>query len=295
MKKYEVKYKIDQNDKFAIFNLSHELKIDKTIKFESIEDANNFPLVQKLFYLPFVKVVELSNLVIKLERFDILKWDDVIDEVGIEIENYLNSYDSDITLKNQNNKSVTLYAESTPNPNVIKFVSNKILAKKIYDFKENKLTKIDLIDDLFKLDFINEIFITENYISITKIEDFEWNEKVSETKELIKTYLKKKLNDFRNQLIEFSSNNKNKKIKSTDITSKKIIQILDEYVKPAVASDGGNILFDSYNKKNKVVNVILQGACSGCPSSTITLKNGIENILKEMLPGVVKNVIAINE
>lgn len=295
MKKYEVKYKIDQNDKFAIFNLSHELKIDKTIKFESIEDANNFPLVQKLFYLPFVKVVELSNLVIKLERFDILKWDDVIDEVGIEIENYLNSYDSDITLKNQNNKSVTLYAESTPNPNVIKFVSNKILAKKIYDFKENKLTKIDLIDALFKLDFVNEIFITENYISITKIEDFEWNEKVSETKELIKTYLKKKLNDFRNQLIEFSSNNKNKKIKSTDITSKKIIQILDEYVKPAVASDGGNILFDSYNKKNKVVNVILQGACSGCPSSTITLKNGIENILKEMLPGVVKNVIAINE
>lgn len=295
MKKYKVKYKIDQNDKFAIFNLSHELKIDKTIKFESIEDANNFPLVQKLFYLPFVKVVELSNLVIKLERFDILKWDDVIDEVGTEIENYLNSYDSDITLKNQNNKSVTLYAESTPNPNVIKFVSNKILAKKIYDFKENKLTKIDLIDALFKLDFINEIFITENYISITKIEDFEWNEKVSETKDLIKTYLKKKLNDFRNQLIEFSSNNKNKKIKSTDITSKKIIQILDEYVKPAVASDGGNILFDSYNKKNKVVNVILQGACSGCPSSTITLKNGIENILKEMLPGVVKNVIAINE
>lgn len=295
MKKYEVKYKIDQNDKFAIFNLSHELKIDKTLKFESIEDANNFPLVQKLFYLPFVKVVELSNLVIKLERFDILKWDDVIDEVGTEIENYLNSYDSDITLKNQNNKSVTLYAESTPNPNVIKFVSNKILAKKIYDFKENKLTKIDLIDALFKLDFVNEIFITENYISITKIEDFEWNEKVSETKELIKTYLKKKLNDFRNQLIEFSSNNKNKKIKSTDITSKKIIQILDEYVKPAVASDGGNILFDSYNKKNKVVNVILQGACSGCPSSTITLKNGIENILKEMLPGVVKNVIAINE
>lgn len=295
MKKYEVKYKIDQNDKFAIFNLSHELKIDKTIKFESIEDANNFPLVQKLFYLPFVKVVELSNLVIKLERFDILKWDDVIDEVGTEIENYLNSYDSDITLKNQNNKSVTLYAESTPNPNVIKFVSNKILAKKIYDFKENKLTKIDLIDALFKLDFINEIFITENYISITKIEDFEWNEKVSETKELIKTYLKEKLNNFRNQLIEFSSNNKNKKIKSTDITSKKIIQILDEYVKPAVASDGGNILFDSYNKKNKVVNVILQGACSGCPSSTITLKNGIENILKEMLPGVVKNVIAINE
>ena len=93
----------------------------------------------------------------------------------------------------------------------------------------------------------------------------------------------------------FLYDKKDKNLKSTDDASKKIIQILDEYVKPAVASDGGNILFDSYNKKSKVVNVILQGACSGCPSSTITLKNGIENILKEMLPGVVENVIAVNE
>ena len=295
MKQYKVKYKIDQNDKFAIFNLSDGLKIDKTMKFQSIEDANNFPLVQKLFYLPFVKVVELSSLAIKLERFDILKWDDVIDEVAAEIENYLNSEDFEITLKNQTSKSVTVYAESTPNPNVMKFVSNKILAKKIYDFKENRLTKIDLIDNLFKFDFINEIFINENYISITKVEDSEWNEKVPDTKELIKTYLNKKLNDFRDQLMDFNSDNKNQNFKSTDITSKKIIQILDEYVKPAVASDGGNILFDSYNKRDKVVNVILQGACSGCPSSTITLKNGIENILKEMLPGAVETVMAVNE
>jgi len=237
----------------------------------------------------------LSSLAIKLERFDILKWDDVIDEVAAEIENYLNSEDFEITLKNQTSKSVTVYAESTPNPNVMKFVSNKILAKKIYDFKENRLTKIDLIDNLFKFDFINEIFINENYISITKVEDSEWNEKVLDTKELIKTYLNKKLNDFRDQLMDFNSDNKNQNFKSTDITSKKIIQILDEYVKPAVASDGGNILFDSYNKRDKVVNVILQGACSGCPSSTITLKNGIENILKEMLPGAVETVMAVNE
>ena len=295
MKRYKVKYKIDQNDKLAIFNLGDELKIDKTIKFESIEDANNFPLVQKLFYLPFVKSVELSNLVIKLERFDILKWDDVIEEVGVEIENYLNSEDFDINLKKQTIKSITIYAESTPNPNVMKFVCNKILTKKIYDFKENRLTKIDLIDSLIKLSFIKEIFINENYISITKLEDSEWNEKVQEIKDLIKSYLNTKLDDFKNQLIKFNIDKKDKNLKSTDDASKKIIQILDEYVKPAVASDGGNILFDSYNKKSKVVNVILQGACSGCPSSTITLKNGIENILKEMLPGVVENVIAVNE
>ena len=79
-----------------------------------------------------------------------------------------------------------------------------------------------------------------------------------------------------------------------DNTSEKIISILDEYIKPAVSSDGGNILFDSYDSEKKLVKVILQGACSGCPSSTITLKNGIENMLKEMLQGQVETVEAIN-
>jgi Fe-S cluster biogenesis protein NfuA len=79
-----------------------------------------------------------------------------------------------------------------------------------------------------------------------------------------------------------------------DETSEKIISILDEYIKPAVSSDGGNILFDSYDPKKKLVKVVLQGACSGCPSSTITLKNGIENMLKEMLQDEVETVEAIN-
>ena len=77
-------------------------------------------------------------------------------------------------------------------------------------------------------------------------------------------------------------------------TETQIVSILDEYVKPAVASDGGNIQFDSYNEVDKTVQVILQGACSGCPSSTFTLKNGIENMLKEMMPGKIESVIALN-
>ena len=77
-------------------------------------------------------------------------------------------------------------------------------------------------------------------------------------------------------------------------TSAKIVSILDEYIKPAVASDGGNIAFRSYNPESKVVSVILQGACSGCPSSTITLKNGIETMLKDMLPNQINEVVAIN-
>ena len=84
------------------------------------------------------------------------------------------------------------------------------------------------------------------------------------------------------------------KVSKSDEISEQIISILDEYIKPAVSSDGGNIVFDSYDPKEKVVKVILQGACSGCPSSTITLKNGIENILKEMLSTKVDKVEAIN-
>ena len=82
--------------------------------------------------------------------------------------------------------------------------------------------------------------------------------------------------------------------KNLNSFEEKIVSILEEYIKPAVASDGGNIEFDSYNSKEKSVQVILQGACSGCPSSTFTLKNGIENMLKEMLPGKVESVIDIN-
>ena len=82
--------------------------------------------------------------------------------------------------------------------------------------------------------------------------------------------------------------------KNIDDISKEIIEIIEKHVKPAVASDGGNIVFQSYDQETKNVNVILQGACSGCPSSTITLKSGIENMLKEMLPGMISEVNAIN-
>ena len=83
-------------------------------------------------------------------------------------------------------------------------------------------------------------------------------------------------------------------LEELDETSQEIVKIIEDYIKPAVASDGGNILFDNYNTKDKSVQVVLQGACSGCPSSTITLKNGIETMLKEMLPGKVATVTALN-
>ena len=135
----------------------------------------------------------------------------------------------------------------------------------------------------------------ENYISISKHDGTAWEEIVMDLRGFIKNYLEEE------KIILGSSfkGSEAEKITSTTYdnlneTELEIVKILDEYVKPAVASDGGNIIFDSYNDDEKLVKVLLQGACSGCPSSTFTLKNGIENILKEMLPGKVNLVEAVN-
>ena len=146
--------------------------------------------------------------------------------------------------------------------------------------------------ELFHLPFVKEIFISENYISITKFNVTEWDNVIMEIRELLVKGLEQKKVLF-NSLKLDSSKQIVEDDNFTDI-EKKIISILDEYIQPAVASDGGSIIFDSYIAENQSVKVILQGACSGCPSSTITLKNGIENMLKEMMPGVVENVTAIN-
>ena len=140
---------------------------------------------------------------------------------------------------------------------------------------------------LFEFSYIKSIYISKNFISITKYDIKNWDEVSLELRNFIKSYLEN------NKVI--SSSNKIEVVKNDlDETSKKIVSILDEYIKPAVASDGGNILFDSYDPQKKLVKVVLQGACSGCPSSTVTLKNGIENMLKEMLSEKVNSVEAIN-
>ena len=146
---------------------------------------------------------------------------------------------------------------------------------------------MDFAKKLFEFSYIKNIFLSKNFVSVTKYDVKSWDEIVLELRNFIKKYLE---NNEINQVID------TKESTSIDLdeTSEKIISILDEYIKPAVSSDGGNILFDSYDPKKKLVKVVLQGACSGCPSSTITLKNGIENMLKEMLQDEVETVEAIN-
>lgn len=286
------------NPNILKFEANHFLTQYKSYEFNNIDEAKPSPLAQQLFYLPFVKKVYVSGNFIAIERFDIVSWADVQNEVAKQIEDYINS-DGVIVEDNSTKKiAVTVYAESTPNPAVTKFVANKKLVTAICEF-----TSIDDAKDspfatkLFHFPFVKTVFIDNNYVSITKYDVAEWNDITMELREFIKSYIEKGqpiLNNNTNTSNTKANISKKVPVEALDVTSKSIVDILDEYVKPAVASDGGNIEFQSYNPETKAVKVILQGACSGCPSSTFTLKNGIENMLKEMLGDKVLTVEAIN-
>ncbi|NBS19495.1 MAG: NifU family protein [Flavobacteriia bacterium] len=278
----------------ARFNISPPLDISISKTFANIDQAVNAPLVQQLFYLPFVKKVSVENSSLIVERFDILEWEEVIEEVVEQMEDFLNNGGLLIKEEATTAKSpVTIYAESTPNPSTMKFVANKKITDQTLSFEHvDAAGSVPLAKELFNFSFVKEVFMDENYISISKHDGTQWEEVVMEVRSFIKSYLEEGKPIVDPTLAPAQTQSQT--LEGLSETELEIVKILDEYVKPAVASDGGNIIFDSYQEMDKTVKVLLQGACSGCPSSTFTLKNGIENILKEMLPGKVAGVVAIN-
>ena len=173
-----------------------------------------------------------------------------------------------------------------------------MLTKNGVEFKNIDETKASpLAKELFSFPYVKEVFIDENYISVTKYEVNDWNQITLELRSFIKLFIENGGTVLDESLIENIEKLEKQQISNfdnLDTTSQKIINILEEYVKPAVAADGGNILFDSYDETEKRVKVVLQGACNGCPSSTFTLKSGIENMLKDMLNDENIKVEAIN-
>ena len=290
LKKYKITPKIKKGDDKAQFLFNHKVGYKNSQIYNNVDDAKGAPLIQQLFFLPFVKSVTLKEKKLIVERFNILEWEEVADEVCEQLENYLNNGGSIIE-----KIPTTVYAESTPNPSVMKFVANKLLVPESFEFKNIDEAKISpLAQKLFHFPFIKEIFINSNYISITKYEINSWDEVVMEIREFVRSFLEEG-NIVIEESIELKKDFKNPTgFENLNELEKQIISILKEYIQPAVASDGGNIEFDSYDSNKKSVRVILQGACSGCPSSTLTLKNGIETMLKEMMPGKIENVIALN-
>lgn len=286
---FKVKIERTQNKFINKFEVSNFITNHISNEYNNIDEAKDSKLAQELFYLPFVKKVYITPSFISIERFNIVEWGDIEDEVKNLIENYLNSGQEVISnIKEKKNNPISIYTESTPNPAVLKFVSNKLIVENNLEFNNiDEAQNMEFAKKLFEFSYVKNVFLSKNFVSITKYEIKNWDEIVHELRSFIKNYLE-------NNKIHETSDKKEKVDVKLDDTSEKIISILDEYIKPAVSSDGGNILFDSYDSEKKLVKVILQGACSGCPSSTITLKNGIENMLKEMLQGQVETVEAIN-
>ena len=285
----KINIKNTQNPAIVKFEFPDFITQNESFEYNNIDEAKNSKLAQQLFYLPFVKTVFISSNFIAIERFSIVEWSDVQDAVAEQIEEYVNNGGIIVTPDENKlvKKPITVYGETTPNPSALKFVVSRMLTRNAIEFKNIDDTAASpLAKELFKFSYVKEVFIDENYISVTKFDVYDWNDITLEVRSFIKQFIENGGTVLDETMLANDEKHEKQKIKNfdhLDTTSQEIINILEEYVKPAVAADGGNILFDSYDHSTKRVKVVLQGACNGCPSSTFTLKSGIENMLKDML------------
>lgn len=292
----KIKIEATDNPKIIKF-VTDKILTENSFEYHSIEDAQNSPLSQFLFRLPFIKKVFITANFIAIERFDIVEWNEVEEDLKEMIENYFAQ--NKPIFGESKNMTIEVYTETTPNPNTQKFVTNKFLTSQVIEITNIANSKeIPLAYELFEYPFVKEVFISQNFISITKDDTLEWHEINNAIRDFLKEYLQSEKSiiskDYRTELTEENITYSKKSSKTNEKISKQIIGIINEYIKPAVAGDGGNVRFESYDEKSKVVNVTLQGACNGCPSATITLKNGIEATLKNFLGDKIDCVNSIN-
>lgn len=191
---------------------------------------------------------------------------------------------------------IMIYTESTPNPETLKFVTNRMLYKGTADFREEDLAKewSPLATALYEMPYVKGVYICNNFVTITKEFNYDWQDIMLKTKEFVKKWVEDGsniINDgFAAAQDALAAENKEKTYSDADAEIvQRIKDLIETYVKPAVEMDGGNIEFVDFS--NGIVTVRLQGSCSGCPSSTVTLKSGIEGMLQRMVPEV-KEVVA---
>lgn len=183
--------------------------------------------------------------------------------------------------------AIEIYTEMTPNPESLKFVTNKhILPNFQIDFKTQELAKGSaLAAKLFEIPFVNGVFIANNFVTVTKKAEYDWYEITPELKEAIKQFLQSGAKPVDDALLPKDILENEHSAAADDSPETRIKELLEKYVKPAIQMDGGHIEFKSFDAAGKVT-LSLQGSCSGCPSSTVTLKSGIEGLLKRMVPEV---------
>jgi len=188
------------------------------------------------------------------------------------------------------NPVISIYTEMTPNPETMKFVANKLLYPgKSIDFPDVETAKPSpLATELFGFPFIKSIFIASNFVTLTKTPETDWNDVIPTIRHFLKEYLEEGKPVINEEEIVVKKNDGNVIAADDNDVVKRIKELLENYVKPAVEMDGGAIQFRDYNEG--VVTLMLQGSCSGCPSSMITLKAGIEGMMKRMIPEVTEVV-----
>ena len=189
------------------------------------------------------------------------------------------------------NLVISIYTEMTPNPETMKFVANKLLyAGKSIDFPDpESATPSPLAAEIFAFPFVNSVFIASNFVTLTKTPEADWEDIKPSIRQFLKDYLEEgKVVIHEDQVVVKDQMGTNIVLSEDGDVVKRIKELLENYVKPAVEMDGGAIQFKKFD--DGVVTLMLQGSCSGCPSSMITLKSGIEGMMKRMIPEVTEVV-----
>lgn len=287
---------IDQTQQKSILKfVCDEILTSGSLEMGPNDDLSKSKLAQHLFQFPFVERVFVTANFVAIQKSQIVEWEDIAQELKEVVNLHLEN--NTIVIQESKKEPFTLYAEMTPNPRVMKFVANQYITGTMVEVKDKPQAKnVPLADALYsQFSFVDEVFMSENYISITRKEDADWQYVALEVRQFILDYLQSGKTIVEDDYVAPKSEVEERLEKKVYTNVEKEIQrILAEYIQPAVANDGGNIALVEFNEESKTATMLLQGACSGCPSSTITLKNGIETILKEMLPNVVEHVEAVN-
>ena len=282
-----------ENPKVMKFVADYNL-IPASLELDRSSDITEIPLAQELFNYPFVESIFITANFIAVAKQDTVEWEHVAESLKNVIEDELLANPRIYLQKKK--EMYQIYAEMTPNPMVMKFVSTKILMDGFVEVKSREeATEVPLAKAIFdEFDFAKEVFISDNFVAVTKNVSVEWHEVMVAVRAFIADYLQNggKISNLAPQKHE----NPVEKLINRDYTEneQKISDILNEYVAPAVEGDGGKISLLEYDEENKIARMLLQGACSGCPSSTATLKGGIENVLKQFVPELVEKVEAVN-
>lgn len=268
--------------------------IPGSVELDRQADISDIPLAQELFNYPFITKIFISANFVAVAKEEQIEWEHVVESLRNVIEDELLANPRVYVQKVK--QAHEIFAEMTPNPAVMKFAGNRLLIDGFVEVKtKEEADEVPLAKKLYEdFNFVKEVFISENFVAVTKDDSVQWHEVMVMVRSTIAEFLQagNRISNKEPQKHE----NPVEKIINRDYTEdeQKISDILNEYVSPAVENDGGKISLLEYDAETKTAKMLLQGACSGCPSSTATLKGGIEQVLRNFLPDLVEKVEAVN-